>query len=403
MKEAQLLALSENYFQRYLNYRERYPRKWVLHPNCKMVIVVPAYQEEPAYLLDSLESCDLKDPNSVSVIWLINQAEADTNRSFHQAQAEQLKSKKLSNGLRLIVESCLGLKPKEAGVGTARKIGMDMALEAFAEIGYDGIILCLDGDCKVSQNYLETNLKMAARRVKGYDLYFEHPLTGLTVSERQGIIDYELWLRYYRRALKWAKYPWHYYTVGSSMAARASIYAKIGGMNRRKAGEDFYFLHKLMPQGSFESVKDCTVYPQARISQRVPFGTGRAMYEIEQGEKNYSESYNHLIFKALNSINESVNLGHQGLMENEIFSGFLSNHPKYSSSFDALIKRSSPLSFKSNFWTWWDGFKVLRMVHDLQSIYPDERITDAAKALWELNLSKEDLLLHFRALDRNGD
>ena len=40
-------------------------------------------------------------------------------------------------------------------------------------------------------------------------------------------------------------YPDSIYTIGSAFAVRAEAYMKQGGMNRRQAGEDFYFLYKL--------------------------------------------------------------------------------------------------------------------------------------------------------------
>ncbi len=48
-------------------------------------------------------------------------------------------------------------------------------------------------------------------------------------------------------------------------------------MNRRKAGEDFYFLHKIIPLGEFREVNTTCVIPSSRESDRVPFGTGAAM------------------------------------------------------------------------------------------------------------------------------
>jgi hypothetical protein len=61
------------------------------------------------------------------------------------------------------------------------------------------------------------------------------------------------------------------------MACRGSSYAKQGGMNRRKGGEDFYFIQKLVALGGYRALNYTTVYPAARLSDRVPFGTGAAM------------------------------------------------------------------------------------------------------------------------------
>ena len=61
------------------------------------------------------------------------------------------------------------------------------------------------------------------------------------------------------------------------MAVRAHAYARQGGMNRRQAGEDFYFMQKLVDGEQVENIAEATVFPSARLSHRVPFGTGKAL------------------------------------------------------------------------------------------------------------------------------
>lgn len=48
-------------------------------------------------------------------------------------------------------------------------------------------------------------------------------------------------------------------------------------MNRRRASEDFYFLQALMRGGRLTELGSTRVLPSPRVSQRVPFGTGRAI------------------------------------------------------------------------------------------------------------------------------
>ena len=87
-------------------------------------------------------------------------------------------------------------------------------------------------------------------RSPGCSIYFEHPLHGpLEPKVYEAIAAYELHLRYYVQALRYAAFPYAHHTIGSSMAVRADAYAKQGGMNKRQAGEDFYFLHKIIPLG----------------------------------------------------------------------------------------------------------------------------------------------------------
>jgi len=119
----------------------------------------------------------------------------------------------------------------------------------------------------------------------GCSIYFEHPIAGneFEANIYEGIINYELHLRYYYQALKYCGLQYAFHTVGSSMVVRSSAYQKQGGMNKRKAGEDFYFIHKIIALGNFSELNSTVVYPSPRISDRVPFGTGKAIGDwIEQ-------------------------------------------------------------------------------------------------------------------------
>ncbi len=111
------------------------------------------------------------------------------------------------------------------------------------------------------------------------NVYFEHPVSGTEFPENvyRGIIDYELHLRYINQFLRFAGFPFAYHTIGSCFGVRADIYAAQGGMNKRKAGEDFYFLHKIIPLGHFAELNTTRVIPSPRPSDRVPFGTGVAV------------------------------------------------------------------------------------------------------------------------------
>lgn len=387
-------------------YRQRFAAEYSLEPlkispSTKVIIVVPAYYENPDYLLKSIEQCALTNPNEIALIWLVNQAEGDEHYDFHKKQVLELKKRKLANELKIYPYAVLDLKSKQAGVGLARKIGMDLALETFAAIDFDGLIVCLDGDCKVSGNYLHSLLKLAHTPVKGLAIHFEHPLEGLSLKDQEYIIKYETWLRYYSQALEWSGLAWYHHTVGSSMACRASTYAQIGGMNRRKAGEDFYFLHKLMPQGNFVSTSSAVVYPQARISERVPFGTGRAMLEMKAGNKSFMNLYNPLIFKILKDIISIENLRAGKLANNAYWLDFIKEHLKIESSYQALLKRVNTSNFPSQFLLWFDGFKVLKFVHHLQSTIPDLPAKDALQELLGISADPLPALIELRQRDRN--
>jgi hypothetical protein len=61
-------------------------------------------------------------------------------------------------------------------------------------------------------------------------------------------------------------------------------YRAIGGMTPKLSGEDFYFLQKLRKYGQVLLWNDEIVYPEARFSDRVFFGTGPAMIKGAAGD-----------------------------------------------------------------------------------------------------------------------
>jgi hypothetical protein len=55
-------------------------------------------------------------------------------------------------------------------------------------------------------------------------------------------------------------------------------------MNKRAAGEDFYFLNKLAKVGRIDYIRETCVHPSARVSTRVPFGTGKRIERFLAGD-----------------------------------------------------------------------------------------------------------------------
>ena len=280
-----------------------------------MVVVIPCH-DEPALLdtLNALWRCRPV-PCGIEVVVVINGASTDApavkarnRRTWEEAQrwrAERARTPPWH--LHLLYEPAL--PPRHAGVGTARKIGMDWAMTRFDGAQRDaGVIVSLDADCTVAENYLNAlhDHFKDHPRTPGCTIHFEHPLTTLPPHQRQGIVYYELYMRYYMHTLRWSGFPYAYHTVGSSMAVRAAPYRQQGGMNRRKAGEDFYFLQKIIPLGHFSELRRTTVYPSPRPSLRVPFGTGRVIAAWLSGEKNPGWVCDPKIFQSLGMLFERV-------------------------------------------------------------------------------------------------
>lgn len=397
---------------------QHYP--YILTPikkDLEIIVVIPCYNEtELITALSSLINCE-KPKGIVEVITVVNSAISDLEA------VKETNSKMLQKAMNWSNKNSLGwltfyfidadnLPDKDAGVGLARKIGMDEAVIRFEQINKDGIIACFDADSTCQANYLfelekhfENNPKSPA-----CSIHFEHPLQGIEFSEEnyKAIEAYELHLRVYRNALKFCGFPYAFHTIGSSMAVKSKAYQKQGGMNKRKAGEDFYFLQKMMALGNFSELNTTTIYPSPRVSDRVPFGTGRAMQNYLSGEQKNYTTYAIQSFLDLKKLVE--NLDTLYLKQIDLPESVLAYLKTI--SFNENLKKirqnsTSAAHFKQLFFNWFNAFKVLKFVHFARdNYYPDVSVFEAANELlgylkFPLTKSKE-LILVFREIDANS-
>lgn len=364
----------------------------------EMVVVIPCFDEK--YVLKSLLSlkkCTLP-PCSVEVIILINQSENSpgTIQKTNETAFEQItKWSKQNNTAQLKFFPLFHdqLPKKHAGVGLARKIGMDEATWRLEKAGNpDGIIICFDADSIAQTNYLtaihEHFKKNTSTAACG--IHYEHPTNGMEFSDEvyEAIIQYELHLRYYINAQKYTGFPFAFQTIGSSMAVRANSYQSQGGMNKRKAGEDFYFLHKFIESGNFTQLNATTVIPSPRPSDRVPFGTGKAVnaqlsvptppttYAIQSFDDlkiffgNFSEYYQQPFPLLLAQQQPSVQAFLESINAEKNWEELHQN----TRNFDG---------FKKRFFRWFNAFMLMKYVHfSRDHFHPDIPLLEASTALF---------------------
>ncbi|MDR1756839.1 MAG: hypothetical protein LBR65_07795 [Culturomica sp.] len=270
------------------------------------------------------------------------------------------------------------LPDREAGVGTARKIGMDAAaLYFWKEKNGEGVIASLDADTLTEENYTEALLSgFRNNRLAGVTLAYAHRTEpGTPPVEAEAICRYELYLRYYRLALQYTGHPYAYTCLGSAFAVRAADYAAEGGMNRRQAGEDFYFLQKLIATGRFAHLNTTCVHPSARISFRTPFGTGQAVARMVK-EGGAFTTYSFDAFRCLKSLFDSVDGYYKAggafaaewvEKQPEALRVFLRENDLAALLEEVNANSASPVQFRKRFF---DGFNAFRVLKFLNRVHP---------------------------------
>lgn len=388
--------------------------------NLGLIITIPAYAEKDLLTsLKSLKACDLPEIG-VEVIVIINHpihtepALKRVNETVYQSAIQWAKENSNSQ-IQFLVSHPIELPKKHAGAGLARKIAMDEAVFRLQNSGFENpIIAAFDADATCSANYLTELWKHFLSRPNslGCSINFEHPIGTEKEStfEIESIIQYELHLRYYQAALVYAKHPQAEFTVGSSMAVTRNAYVAQGGMNRRKAGEDFWFMLKLMMAGEITALTEATVYPSSRESFRVPFGTGRAMTEMsEKGDSTYYTA-NLKSFELLKIFLTKVEELYRSpiTIDDALTLKFLES-VNWVESIEEIRSYTTDLeSFKKRFYRWFNLFMVMKFFHFLRdegvSDLPVNKMSNVLFKKWnqaaKSDLSSRDSLQKFRAKKR---
>ena len=405
----------------YLQKRSLHPPQVSAPPedNLALVVAIPAY-DEPGLLesLRCLYECALPEGVAVEVIVVVNEPEdapaavVARNREIFN-QAREWASTHRRSGLQFFILHHT-LPSRYAGVGLARKIAMDEACWRLESAGNpEGIIACFDADSRCEANYFQELVRHFQNHPKcpAASIYFEHPLMGITYPAEvyEAIRSYELHLRYYVQVQRWTGFPHAFHTVGSSMAVRCSDYQKQGGMNKRKAGEDFYFIHKFTLLPGFADITGTRVIPSPRPSHRVPFGTGRAVQEMLEGEQRPYHTYPPQSFIEMKAFLNGLPAMYQGeaweaspmledFLRRQGFEQKLSEMKGHSASYSTFLGR---------FFRWFNAFLVMKYLHFARSKgRADVPVAEAARWLLEERgpLPERDdvpsLLRQYRMVDR---
>lgn len=348
--------------------------------NLEMVVVIPCfYEPDIIATLHSLAKCQPPKAD-VEVIILINHSETsdDEIKLFNKNTTQEIENWIIKNNhekIRFYAVGPIEFSKKWAGAGVARKAGMDEAVFRFNHLENDnGIIVSLDADTLVERNYLVEIENYFSKHLKfvGATIAFEHQNFGLKQKHLEGIQLYEKYMKYFKNALEFTGYPYAMFTVGSAFAVRAGAYVKRGGMNRRQAGEDFYFLQNLAQQGKVGEIQTTKVFPSARLSGRVPFGTGPILQKWMKGEEDLNKTYNFQAFidlKQFFSIKEeffNMNKNDFDALINELpkpIQQFVKSDNFWNELDDLNQNCSSIKTFNIRFYQKFNAFKIIKFLN----------------------------------------
>jgi len=363
--------------------------------NTDIIVVIPSFNE-PAIirLLDSLLLCH-EPACGTEVIIIVNSppgasAESLINNKKTILEAGKWKKEHIDCFFNLHVIDIISGGFADWGVGMARKSGMDEAVRRFNLLNKpDGIILNLDADCTVRPDYfISVYCEMVNNKnLTGCSIYFEHPVSGSEFSDKvyRAIVLYELHLRYYFQALAFSGFPYVHHTVGSAIAVKALPYVKTGGMNRRMAGEDFYFVQKLVPAGGFINLYKTTVYPSPRLSFRVPFGTGPTIARITESDNGILHTYNFQAFRDLKILFSLIDeIFICSTDDQEFFYSDLPEGLRYYIQInewrDKIIeikKNTSGIqSFRKRFFGWFNMFRIVKYLNAVHLSFMEKKPVD---------------------------
>jgi hypothetical protein len=377
----------------------------------RIIVVIPCFNEpEIGYTLSSLLECD--NPGvETGIVVVVNSTENSTEEVLNQNRKTITELKNLSEevelGFHLFVIEVENLPQKHGGVGWSRKIGMDWAVVQFNHFdNNDGIILSLDADSRVEKNYLTSIYNYLNRYPDKFaaTFYFEHtfhPSDFRSENLERASVLYELYMRFYRNALSFIGFPNSIYTIGSCFAVRAEAYVAQGGMNRRKAGEDFYFLQKMALLGEINEISTTTVYPSSRLSSRVPFGTGPSLQKFCDGDQSLEYTFSLGAFEVLRCFFSNIEIYYErsdkllaeDFSDNTSFIHFC-NEIKLTEEIHELSANCGSFAiFKKRFFHVFNAFRVLKwMNYSLLNGFPKTSLLIESYKLLRLKGIEDDII-----------
>lgn len=266
-----------------------------------------------------------------------------------------------------------GWPPKCHGIGFARKLLMDHISEIADE---NDIIISMDADTVFSTEYFASvveNLRLNPV-ASAIAIPYYHRLTYNNELDR-AMLRYEIYMRAFAINMWRIRSPYCFSALGSAIAMPVWAYRAVGGMTPKLSGEDFYFLQKIVKTGRLLHFNGEIVFPAARLSDRVFFGTGPALIKGIEGDWSSYPVYNYRLFDKIAETYKSFGVLYARDIETPL-DDFLIRR------FRELPWKALRLNFKSKphfiraCHEKIDGLRILQFLKESQ--LPDEKISEAS-------------------------
>jgi hypothetical protein len=383
----------QQYLERYSDLSPELDSIAALGPYAEAV-VVPVCGEDAIVdgLLDSLVDAAEEREAAVLVVLVVNQDESThlDHRASNRALLDRFASLgKVSSYLTLaVLDRTKGWE--KCGVGTARKIGSDVALALHAKgLLSSPWIHTTDADARVAMDYFtltptsSTPWGLGPLPLGAMVHPYRHRLDG---AMGEALRQYDAYLRYYSQGLAMAGSPFAFPTIGSTISFSAEAYAQVRGFPRKQAGEDFYFLHKVSKvafiwEGGGEVSLVC------RPSNRVPFGTGQSIAKIaalKQDGTPYTVC-SPAVFEQLSGWFQAIDQLAEGKSWEDATSGLgrallegLEQMGADQEQTRIQQNRKTAPDRLRHWHTWFDGFRTLKLIHYLRDNgFPNEPLAES--------------------------
>jgi hypothetical protein len=280
--------------------------------------------------------------------------------------------------IKIIDKSSMGKgwSKNNCGVGWARKTLFN---EIFQIASDEDVLISLDADTLFNESYFQSiGENFMQNKIDAVSVPYYHKLTEDENANR-AILRYEIYLRNYFINMHRIGSPYTFTAIGSAIAVKVKALKKIRGITPLSSGEDFYLLQKLRKMSPISNYNSEMVYPAARFSTRVPFGTGPAMFKFCKG---MFETYPYYHYSLFDKIKETYDVISELFTKDidTIFIDFLKEQYKTDDLWSPLRKNFKTLpQFTRAFHEKADGLRILQFLksqHNKMKVNNERALSD---------------------------